>query len=176
MLQPHAQILTARDIMTRRLITMAPDLDILEAIRLLLRKRISGAPVVDAAGDLVGVLSEADAIRMLASDEYSHEDYEEAGIVETFMTHDVKTIEPDLDIYSIATVFNNENIRRVPVVQDGDLVGQVSRRDVLRGIEEMLEERLRLLKAPEPAKKREPKLYLSATDSVPGDIASRLED
>lgn len=162
--------------MARRLITVRPELEILEAIRILLKKKISGAPVVDESGDLVGILSEADAIRMLASDEYSHEDYEEGGRVETFMTKEVRTIEPGLDIYSIAALFNNEDIRRVPVVEDGELVGQVSRRDVLRGIEEMLEERLRQLRAPEPATKREPKLYLSATDSVPGEIASRLED
>lgn len=176
LLQQHPKLLTARDIMARRLITMRPDMDILAAIRLLLRKRISGCPVLDEGGKLVGLLSEADAIRMLASDEYSNEDYEEAGVVETFMTRDVTTIAPDLDIYSIAVQFNDEGVRRMPVVEDGQLVGQVSRRDVLRGIEEMLADRVRQIKAPEKTTKREPKLYLSATDSVPGNIASRLED
>jgi CBS domain-containing protein len=103
---------------------------------------ISGGPVVDEEGGLIGVLSELDCLRMLASDEFYQEEQEEGALVEQFMTVGGKTIAPDLGIYAISHYFLTMPIGRLPVVENDRLVGQVSRRDVLRGMEEMSRKRL----------------------------------
>jgi len=119
---------TVADIMATRLITFTPDTDIHEAIRILLDKRISGAPVVDAEGRLVGVLSKKDCLKVVFSTQY-HDDW--GGPVRDFMSAPVETLDADLDIVSAAQAFLKSNFRRFPVLRDGRLVGQVSRYDVL---------------------------------------------
>jgi predicted transcriptional regulator len=135
------RVLTAGDIMATSLITLRPEMSIFSAIRILLSRSISGAPVVDDAGAMIGVLSELDCLRMLSSDEFYAGHQEEAGTVKHFMTGAGRTIPPDLGIYAIAHYFLTLPMRRLPVVEDGRLVGQVSRRDVLQGIETMAKRR-----------------------------------
>ena len=135
------RVLTAGDIMATSLITLRPEMSIFKAIRILLSRGISGAPVVDDAGAMIGVLSELDCLRMLSSDEFYAGHQEEAGTVKHFMTGAGRTIPPDLGIYAIAHYFLTLPMRRLPVVEDGRLVGQVSRRDVLQGIETMAKRR-----------------------------------
>jgi len=136
------RILTAQDLMTTTLITFRPKQTILEAISTLTKNGVSGAPVVDDEGSLVGILSELDCLRMLASDEFYQEEQEEGASIEQFMTRDFKTIPPELGIYAISHYFLTTPIRRLPVVDKNRLVGQVSRRDVLKGMEEMSRKRL----------------------------------
>lgn len=136
------RILTARDLMRTHLITFRVDQTILEAIESLTKNQISGGPVVDAEGEMVGILSELDCLRMLASDEFYQEEQEESALVMHFMTTGGKTIPPDLGIYAISHYFLTTPIRRLPVVEHGRLIGQISRRDVLRGMEEMSRKRL----------------------------------
>lgn len=137
MREPH-RILTAADLMTTGLVTFRPDQTILDAIAQLTKYGISGGPVVDEQGQMVGMLSERDCLRMLATDEFYQEEQEEgAQVVARFMTSKVETIEPLLGIYAIAHYFVTRPIRRLPVVEAGRLLGQVSRRDVLRGMESM---------------------------------------
>ncbi|MEM9173656.1 MAG: CBS domain-containing protein [Myxococcota bacterium] len=136
------RILTAQDLMTAGLVTFRPDQTVLEAIESLTKHGVSGAPVVDREGRLVGILSELDCLRMLASDEFYQDEQEENARVEQFMTRVFKTIPPELGIYAISHYFLTLPIRRLPVVDHGRLVGQVSRRDVLRGMEEMSRKRL----------------------------------
>ena len=136
------RVLTARDVMTTSLITLRPEQPVHDAIKLLLKHGISGAPVVTTDGRLIGILSELDCLRMLSSDEFLGDEQEEGGRVEHFMTGNPRTIEPDLGVYRIAHLFLNGEVRRLPVVENGRLVGQVSRRDVLRAIDEMLRKRL----------------------------------
>ena len=137
------QILTARDIMTRSLVTLTPDLSIFEAMSVLMTKRISGAPVVDDSGKLIGMLSELDCLRVLSSDEFYADEREEGGCVQDFMTTEHQSIGPHLGIYAVAHYFLTTPFRRFPVVAQGRLLGQVSRRDVLRGIELMRRRRER---------------------------------
>ncbi|MAI80880.1 MAG: CBS domain-containing protein [Deltaproteobacteria bacterium] len=134
---PIRQILSAKEIMVSSLITLSPDQNIFEAMHVLMTKRISGAPVVDASGSLVGMLSELDCLRILSSDAFYADDQDEEGSVRDFMTAPGLHIEPDLGIYAIAHYFLTTSVRRLPVVNEDRLVGQVSRRDVLRGIEWM---------------------------------------
>ena len=163
--------LTARDIMTRRPITFRPDTNIKEAITVLLRRDISGAPVVDEAGGLVGILSEHDCLKVLALAKYDAQDHEESRTVADFMSEEIFTVPPEEGIYSLANHFLTLDIRRLPVIHDGRLVGLVSRRDVLRGIRLMI----RKHSLPPLARRREPKLYPSATDTPPGAIGDRLK-
>ena len=123
------------DYMSRKLVTFGPRTNVVEALGVILDKQITGAPVVDEHGHLVGVLSEVDVMRIVIQDSY----YDEGnGIVADYMTTTVDTVDPDTDIYSLAERFMKEHRRRYPVVKDGKLVGQISRRDVLQAAREFL--------------------------------------
>jgi CBS domain-containing protein len=117
------------DYMSRKLITFTPETNVVEAMGTLIDNRISGAPVVDASGALVGMLSEVDVLEVVIQDSYYDES---AGIVADYMQKEVDTVDPDMDIYTLAQRFHREHRRRYPVVRNGKLVGQISRRDVLR--------------------------------------------
>ncbi|MEQ8857311.1 MAG: CBS domain-containing protein [Pseudomonadales bacterium] len=119
------------DYMTRKLVTFTPETNVVEALGVLLDKRISGAPVVDGDGHLVGVLSEVDVMEVVIHGSYYDES---AGIVADYMQPNVDTVDPETDIYSLAERFRKEHRRRFPVVKNGRLVGQISRRDVLRAV------------------------------------------
>jgi CBS domain-containing protein len=161
---------TAADVMTRRLVTLRPDISVLRAMRTLLEKRVSGAPVLDADGQLCGIVSELDCMRILTSGQFSQESHDECARVKDVMTADVLTIAPEVDLFGIAQRFLAQNIRRLPVVERGRLVGMVSRRDVLTGVETM-----RLAARQQPAAKRVTGLYLSASDSTADELDSLLE-
>ncbi|MCL5042309.1 MAG: CBS domain-containing protein [Gammaproteobacteria bacterium] len=120
-----------RDYMTIDLVTFKADMDLFKAIDVLLNNRISGAPVVDDEGHLLGLLSESDCLRGILSGSY-HE--EAGGTVSSVMTVVVETIDADADIIKAAEHFIHKGRRRLPVMDEGLLVGQISRRDVLRAV------------------------------------------
>lgn len=128
---------TAREIMSRKLVTFTPEMEIFVAIRTLLKNQISGGPVVDGEGRLLGMLSEVDCLRILSSGEFYSDDHREEGHVGDYMTVDCRTIEPGVDLYALAQTFQTHAVRRLPVVENGTLVGQVSRRDVLKAMEQL---------------------------------------
>ncbi|MBW3541585.1 MAG: CBS domain-containing protein [Planctomycetes bacterium] len=130
------QPVLARDIMVTRLVTLSPDMDAFEAINLLLRHEISGAPVVDAAGNLLGVFSEKDCMSVLVEGAYQQLP---STRVSAFMGSALRTIDEDADLLSIAQIFLNTSYRRLPVVRGARLVGQISRRDVLRAAMKLTE-------------------------------------
>jgi CBS domain-containing protein len=142
MQEPTHHVPTAKEIMTRRVVSVSPSLCIFEAIGLLLKNGISGAPVVDENGDLIGMLSELDCLRMLASDDFFDDDHADAASVGDFMTRDGQTIGREMDIFAIAQKFLDHAVRRLPVVEGRHLLGQISRRDVLRGMETMKKARV----------------------------------
>ncbi len=128
------QVLTAHDIMTPEVVTVSPEIPVHEAIQLLLRAGISGAPVQEAGGAVVGVLSGKDCLRVLAAESFFDN---LAGKVSEFMTSPVDTVTPETDIFSIAGKFLAKPYRRLPVLDGSRLVGIVAREDVLRGIQRM---------------------------------------
>ena len=131
----------AKDIMVTKLVTLSPDVDVFAAIDLLLKHRISGAPVLDG-GRLVGVLSEYDCMKVSAA---GMTDLFEptSGPVRQYMTEAAVTTHPDAPIGDLAATFLSRRIRRLPVLDDrGRLVGLVSRRDVLKGLLQSQEGRL----------------------------------
>ena len=125
-----------REFMDKKFTTLDPDMDVYEAIDTLLANKITGAPVVDKKEKLVGILSEKDCLRTLTHYAYSHFP---AGKVSEYMTREVATIHPDLDIFSVADRFLNCHYRRLLVVEDKKLVGQITRRDLLRAIHKLKE-------------------------------------
>jgi len=92
---------------------------------------VSRAPVVEKSGRLVGILTERDCLRLVAA---GVEGSLPRGSVATFMTPNPETIPPDMDIYFAAGLFLKRNFRRFPVVEDGKLVGAITRFDILRVI------------------------------------------
>ncbi len=119
------------DYMARNLVTLAPDTEINRAMKLLLDRNISGAPVVDSSGQLVGVLSKKDCLRAALNASY----YQEWGdSVADYMSGNVHTLDADLDIVAATEAFLKSPYRRFPVMQGGRLVGQISRADVLRAL------------------------------------------
>lgn len=121
-----------RDYMAANLVTFSPDTDVMQALHRLVAQRISGAPVVDERGNLVGMLSERDCLRVALQATY-HE--ESAGKVKDYMSTGVTTVEADTTILEVAEMFLSAPYRRYPVVEDIRLVGQISRRDVLRALQ-----------------------------------------
>lgn len=125
---------TARDCMTTRLITFRPDDPIRNVVKVLLDKRISGGPVMDDKGQLVGMISELDCLRALAGAAYEGHYTARDRSVRDEMSSNIRTVNPGDDVYTMAHLFETHSIRRLPVMEDGKLIGQVSRRDVLREI------------------------------------------
>lgn len=126
-------IRTVAEFMTTRLVTLSPAMNIHEATRLLVEHRISGAPVLDDAGTLVGVLSKKDCLRIAFTSHY-HDDW--GGPVSQFMSTPVQTLDASLDLASAAQLFMESPFRRFPVMADGHMVGQISRADILRALYE----------------------------------------
>ena len=129
---------TARDFMIKKLVKLHPDMDVLEAVQMLLKNRISGAPVVDSDGVYLGVFSEKCSMQVLLDAAYEQLP---SNTVRAFMDCDAQTIAPDTQLLSIAQVFLLTSYRRLPVLEDGRLIGQVSRRDVLRAALALLKHR-----------------------------------
>ncbi|QDV72384.1 CBS domain-containing protein [Botrimarina mediterranea] len=128
--------ITARDFMVTRLTTLTPDMDVHDAIKLLLRHRISGAPVVGPRDQYLGVFSERCSMQVILDAAYEQLPSSQVGM---FMDTKAMTIAPDTQLLSIAQAFLLTNYRRLPVIdEDGVLLGQVSRRDVLNATVDIL--------------------------------------
>ena len=167
--------LTARDVMSTRLVTLSPNQSLSEAVRVLVEARVSGAPVVDEHGIFRGLVSEYDCLRIMALGEYTSEDYEQRVSVSEIMSRDLFAIPPDLDLFSIASEFMSHHVRRFPVVEGRVLIGQVSRLDVLAGMWQLQKARLSRERPQSPPVRRSRGLYLSATDRAQGPLDARVE-
>jgi CBS domain-containing protein len=152
-------IFTAGDLMTRDVTVVHPDTSLLEAVKLMAQCHISGMPVVDDAGAIVGMMSEGDLVRW-------HEGYTERqarwldmladgfelapaflqGIreqrrkVKSVMSAGITTVAEETPAREVASLMHAKNIKRVPVVRDGKLVGIVARSDLIRALAVKLEE------------------------------------
>lgn len=123
----------AKDIMTKNIVTMTPSTSALEAIGLLVDNKISGAPVLDENGKIVGVVTEKD---LLVSLDFIGVKNAKDFRVEEFMTKEVITFDEDASVKEISQELVRKNIKRVPIVKDGKVLGIVSRHDILRHIGE----------------------------------------
>lgn len=126
--------------MTREVLTLRQDLEIVAATRKLVEHNISGAPVLDQHGRLVGILTERDCMKVALHSNYHDVPY---GLVSDYMTPDPEFVTPEQSVLTIAEKFVRGRYRRYPVLDNGRLVGIISRRDVLCAIEKRFSPRRR---------------------------------
>lgn len=142
----------AKDVMTTQVASVSPSTPVQDVANLMLTQRVSGIPVVDGDGHLRGIVSEGDLmrrtetgtdaaprswwLRMFRSGESGAKDYikTHGATAGDVMSHPVVTVSPDEDIADIAMLLEKKRIKRVPVAEDGKLLGIVSRADLLRGL------------------------------------------
>jgi CBS domain-containing protein len=141
----------ASDVMTSNIITVGINASVGEAAAILLNSRISGAPVVDERGELVGIVSEGDLMRrpeigttrrhswwleLLSSERSSAVEYikTHSRKVTDVMTREVITASPDTPLGDIAALLERNQIKRVPIVEGGKMVGLVSRANILQAL------------------------------------------
>jgi len=124
----------AKDIMSTKLITVLPDDPIMKVVDLLSKHRISGMPVIDQEGHLAGVISEKDTFKLILQGKFTQA---LAGKVSDYMSTEVETVSPEDDVFKIANLFYSHSYRRLPVIKDGKVAGLISRRDILKTIQDM---------------------------------------
>ena len=125
---------TIADYMSTELVSFSPDDDIIEAMRRLLHWQLSGAPVLDESGQMVGILSQKDCLAIVYNAAY-HQDL--GGQVSQYMSREVEHLEASSSVVDAAEKFLHSSFRRFPVLRDGKLVGLISRHDILRALDEI---------------------------------------
>jgi CBS domain-containing protein len=134
---PVASLPVVRDYMDPVVPTLSADTGILDAVDFLLSHQVTGAPVVDANGTVVGIVTEKDCLRLLST---GMEADVPRGTVRDFMSTEVATVSPGMNIYYVAGLFLKAAYRRLPVVENGRLIGAITRFDILRVIQANLKE------------------------------------
>jgi CBS domain-containing protein len=129
--EPNYELIEKYLVPLSHMTTFRPDQSIREAIATILEKKISGAPVLDENGHLVGNLSEKDCLRVIV-DKVRHNLPVEEKKVSDYMSTKVLTISPTANVVEAAVEFLNSPIRRYAVVHKGTLIGELSRREILR--------------------------------------------
>ena len=141
----------AKDVMTQPVISVAADASVLEAVRVMLQNKISGLPVVDASGHLVGVVTEGDFLRRIETGTLRRrprwieffvgpgrlaEEYVQASgrRVEEIMTPDVRTVAEDSSLEDIVGLMERHRIKRLPVLRGEKVVGIVTRQNLVRAL------------------------------------------
>ncbi len=124
------------DYMTTNLITFRPGQPVLEVMTILIKKKISGGPVVNDKNELVGIISEGDCMKQISVSRYYNQPMQDVK-VEEHMAKEVDTIDGNMNVFDAADKFLNSRRRRLPIVEDGKLVGQISQRDVLKAALEL---------------------------------------
>lgn len=119
-----------KDFMKASPVTFTPEMDIHEAMTQLVEHWLSGAAVIDMRGNLVGLLSETDCLKVGLNAAY-HDEW--GGTVGDYMSREVKTVDAQASIVELAELFTKTPFRRYPVLKENRLVGQISRRDVMKG-------------------------------------------
>lgn len=112
----------ARDVMTRDVVTVSPTLTVKELAKVLVKNQISGVPVVNKKGKIIGVVSEADIVAKKGKQ------------VKNIMTPKVIAVHEEMPVEEIASLMTHHGISRVPVMRDGELAGIVSRADIISAI------------------------------------------
>ena len=125
---------TAKDYMSTELLTFTPDMEMMTAINQLAKRRISGAPVLDGSGRIVGILSEKDCLKVCIAAGYEGVP---GGLVQEYMSSKVVTVDADASLLEVASLFVNSPFKRLPVMKNGRLAGQISRSDVLRAVNDL---------------------------------------
>jgi CBS domain-containing protein len=130
-------MITAKQLMNTSVVTINKDEDIYEAMRMMALNNITGLPVVDDEGVLVGIITEKDILALLCNRLEDTGMDHAVGKVGEFMTRHVVCFQPADNLNDIAECLSTNNFRRVPILDNGKLVGIISRRDVIRHIRDL---------------------------------------
>lgn len=123
--------------MATNLITFSPDSNIMEVVNILLEKRITGAPVLNPNKEVVGIIDDKTCLKLLVASEYYNSPVSQQTVSQ-FMDDVMMTVQEDLSIGEAANIFLETKYKRLIVLdKDGKLVGQISRRDILRAIRDI---------------------------------------
>jgi len=122
-----------KDYMSKRVVTLLPEMEILRAAHVLIRHDISGAPVLDKHATLVGILTERDCMRVAVQADYHGVP---GGLVSDHMSVNPQFVDPGESILKLAQLFLDGRFHRYPVLDNGHLIGIISRRDVMRAMGE----------------------------------------
>ncbi len=123
--------ITVADYMTKRLVTLTKNTDVIDAIKKLLDHKITSAPVIDSKGHLIGMFSEKDGMKVFLESVYNQG---MSGKVGEYMTTETISVDATSSIVDLAEKFQKSPIRSFPVFQDSEFVGVISRVDVLRAL------------------------------------------
>jgi CBS domain-containing protein len=123
--------ITVADYMAKRLVTLTEDTSVIDAIKKLLDHKITSAPVIDSKGQLVGMFSEKDGIKVFLESIYNQG---VSGKVGEYMSTDTISVDSASSIVDLAEKFETSSERSFPVFEDGEFVGVISRVDVLRAL------------------------------------------
>ena len=118
------------------MVTFTPDQPIQDVISIIVKKKIAGAPVLDDQHHLVGIISEKDCLRLIVDQAYYNMP-PETRKVSDYMTPKVQSLSPKTTVVEAAVEFLNSPIRRFPIVENGLLIGQVSRRHILKAAQDI---------------------------------------
>ena len=133
---PEPQLMKVSDYMATKLITFHADQPIMDVIDSLLKNRISGGPVVNDEGELVGVISEGDCLKEIVASKYHNLPFTTEK-VNDYMTLNPITIDPEMNIFEAARNFLDSRVRRFPVVENKKLIGQISQKDIMRAVQNL---------------------------------------
>jgi CBS domain-containing protein len=128
-------MLEAKDVMTKKVVCIGKDTPIVEAIRLMANKNVTGIPVVEDDMTLIGILSEQDVLRL-----FHTFDEEKSRTVNDFMTQPAVHFEKDERLLDVCYCLRDNSIRRVPVTSSGKVVGVISRSDIIKCILQLCEQ------------------------------------
>ena len=120
-----------RDYMSRQLVKLSPDMEIVAAMQKLLGRNVSGAPVVSDSGSLVGMLTERDCMKVVLNAVY-HSEF--SGVVSEYMATEIEVMQAGDNLVDAARRFFEQRYLRYPVMEEGRLVGVISRSDVMRAV------------------------------------------
>lgn len=129
--------LLVKDYMNGDHLAFNADTNLLQAVHALVEHGLSGAPVVDANARLIGYLSEKDCLKAALDASYFRRD---EGTVQDFMSRDIASLASDASLIDAIQMFLSKHYRCLPVVEGSRLVGQLSRRDILKGLEKLRSE------------------------------------
>jgi len=119
-----------KDIMTTNLVLFTVEQSIHEVMNAFIKNKISGGPVVDDRGRLIGVISEADCMKEVSDSRYFNMPILDKTVGH-FMTKEVETLQASMTLFDAASRFHQTSRRRFPVLDNNKLVGQVSRKDIV---------------------------------------------
>jgi CBS domain-containing protein len=123
--------ITVADYMTKRLVSLSKHTNVFDAIKKLLENKITCAPVLDEQGQLIGMFSEKDGMRVVLESIYDQGMF---GKVEDFMSTSIISVDANSSIVNLAEKFKDSAVRSYPVFDHAKLVGIISRTDVLRAL------------------------------------------